>query len=142
MSSIKFHNVNIEEIINRCKLALSIENDKQLANILEVEPSTIAKWKSRKTIDYFKMLTICQQYNISLNWLFLGIGDIFIKEGKDNKNGYSIFKEKEKSIVKDEETNYITKNKIEALSAKVEILQARIAMLEKMFLRFKVEGNE
>lgn len=70
-----------DAVINRLKIALSINQDNELADRLGISKSTLSSWKSRNSLDLIKVLAICEQ--VDLNWLFRGEELSCIKE--DNK---------------------------------------------------------
>lgn len=66
-------------VIGRLKTALRLRTDVELAEYLSVRQNTISGWKSRDTLDYKKIIEICDMNNISFDWLFSGKGSMFTK---------------------------------------------------------------
>ena len=66
-------------VIDRLKTALRLRTDIELAEYLCVKQNTISGWKSRDTLDYKKIIEICDTNNISFDWLFSGEGRMFTK---------------------------------------------------------------
>jgi len=69
MSSKKFSST---DIILRLKQLYNIKNDYKLAELLGIARSTLAGWKKRGTIDFDILVDICEQRNISSDWLLFG----------------------------------------------------------------------
>lgn len=66
-------------VIDRLKTALSLRTDIELAEYLCVKQNTISGWKARDTLDYKKIIEICDINNISFDWLFSGKGSMFTR---------------------------------------------------------------
>ena len=67
--------MNQKEVINRLKIAINMQKDKDLADYLEVDKSTLSNWKSgNRELDYNLLFSKCKQIN--LHWLLTGEGDI------------------------------------------------------------------
>ena len=66
-------------VIGRLKTALRLRTDVELAKHLGVRQNTVSGWKSRDTLDYKKIIEICDGNNISFDWLFSGKGSMFAK---------------------------------------------------------------
>lgn len=66
--------INIIDIIERAKIALSIDSDTEFATILGISKSTLSNWKSRNTIDYNLLFSKCEQINF--DWLITGQGSM------------------------------------------------------------------
>lgn len=64
---------NAIKILERLKIQLNIETDTDLADILGVKQNTISTWKARDSIDFEKIISICDKKSIDLNYVFLGI---------------------------------------------------------------------
>lgn len=68
------------EILERLKQVLNITTDVELANTLGIKKTTLSNWKTRNTIDYNLVFSICEQINI--DWLVLGRGKSSFTETK------------------------------------------------------------
>lgn len=80
--------MNQKEVINRLKIAVNIQKDKDLADYLEVDKSTLSNWKSgNRELDYNLLFSKCKQAN--LHWLLTGEGDMLIdnEDYTDNSSG-------------------------------------------------------
>lgn len=62
------HNANL--ILKKLKKSLKISTDIELSEILNVKPNTISTWKKRNTLDYSCVISICELYEIDLNYVF------------------------------------------------------------------------
>lgn len=62
------------EILERLKLALSINTDTELAERLGIKKATLSNWKNRNSIDLPLVFSFCEQTN--LDWLITGNGDM------------------------------------------------------------------
>ncbi len=75
---------NANLILKKLKKSLKISTDIELSEILNVKPNTISTWKKRNTLDYNCIISICELYEIDLNYIFSnGISN------KNNSNYYS-----------------------------------------------------
>lgn len=63
-----------DEVLDRLKLALRIETDSELANILGIKRATLSNWRSRNSIDLPLLFSKCE--SISLDWLIKGEGEM------------------------------------------------------------------
>jgi hypothetical protein len=72
MSRNKLHNA--KEIIERIKTSFSIKSDRELAEYLGVNQSTISTWRSRDSLDHNLIIAKCKKVN--LHWLFTGEGEM------------------------------------------------------------------
>ncbi|RMA58849.1 helix-turn-helix domain-containing protein [Ulvibacter antarcticus] len=52
------------------KQELNITKDKDLCKILEIKHNTLSTWKKRDTVDFSKVLLLCEEYNLDLNYIF------------------------------------------------------------------------
>jgi transcriptional regulator with XRE-family HTH domain len=59
------------KIIYQLKIILNLSTDLELANFLNISPTTLSTWKSRNSIDYKMIINLCDEHNIDLNKLFL-----------------------------------------------------------------------
>lgn len=61
---------NANLILKKLKKSLKISTDIELSEILNVKPNTISTWKKRNSLDYSCIISICQLYEIDLNYIF------------------------------------------------------------------------
>lgn len=59
-------------IIERMRKIENVQNDKDLAERISVEASTLSKWKSRNSLPIDKILTFANDKGISIDWLISG----------------------------------------------------------------------
>ncbi|MFI3328175.1 MAG: helix-turn-helix domain-containing protein [Rikenellaceae bacterium] len=60
----------VSEILERAKRANNIATDSDLAQLMGISRSTISNWKTRETIDYELLFSVCEQAD--LNWIING----------------------------------------------------------------------
>ena len=65
-----------EEVIERLKLALSVDSDKELGEILGLTKAAISNWKKRNSIDWDLVFSKCE--HVSYDWLITGKGETAI----------------------------------------------------------------
>ena len=61
-----------KEIIERLKIGLELSSDNALADTLGVSKTTLSNWKSRNSLDFPLVFSLCE--HISLDWLLTGKG--------------------------------------------------------------------
>lgn len=74
----------ISVIIDRFKKLLGTSNDKDIAKVLGVKADTFSQWKGRNKIPYKEINNFCILQNVSLNWIFLGVGEINLEKKISN----------------------------------------------------------
>ena len=57
-------------LIERLKSELSIKRDKDLCRLLDIKHNTLSTWKKRDTLDFNKILALCEKHNLNLNFIF------------------------------------------------------------------------
>lgn len=62
-----------EDVILRLKNRLNITQDNDFANIIGMKPATYHARKKAQSLPFDEILSIANQENIDLNWLFFGI---------------------------------------------------------------------
>ncbi len=65
--------LNVTEILDRAKKAAGVKTDSRLSEILGVDRTTVSVWRRRNTVDVHILSTFCQQFAVSMDWLFLGV---------------------------------------------------------------------
>jgi len=76
----------IHEILSVIRELESVDKDTELAELLEVGPSTLSTWKKRGTIPYAVLLRYCEQHHLSLHWLLTGRGPARLGEPQGGKS--------------------------------------------------------
>ncbi len=70
-------------VINRLKTALNASSDAELCRLINIKPPTLVNWRKRESLDHDLILSICEQKQIDLNWLFMGADKIdLVSEAK------------------------------------------------------------
>lgn len=75
-------------IIDRLKEELSINTDKNLCKLIDIKPNTLSTWKKRDSLDFNKVIALCESKNLDLNYIFF------------NEKNFSADDEKEISSLK------------------------------------------
>jgi len=57
-------------LIERLKLELSIKKDKDLCMLLDIKQNTLSTWRKRDSIDFNKVIALCEERNLDLNYIF------------------------------------------------------------------------
>tara|TARA_R110002020_G_scaffold40543_1_gene119789 strand:+ start:1776 stop:2405 length:630 start_codon:yes stop_codon:yes gene_type:complete len=57
-------------LIARLKFELGIKKDKDLCKLLDIKHNTLSTWKKRDTLDFNKILELCDKHNLDLNYIF------------------------------------------------------------------------
>lgn len=86
--------MNANEVIDRVKDAMNIEQDQELASRLSVSRSTIAAWRRRGSIPAKYLSEMMIEGTISLDWLLTGVGDRI----SANRDGWPNLKELDDDI--------------------------------------------
>ena len=61
---------NANNIIIRLKEELHISADKEICQLLDIKPNTLSTWKKRETLDFNKVIGLCEERNLDLNYIF------------------------------------------------------------------------
>jgi|SRR5690606_11827689 len=72
---------NANNLIDRLKQELSIKKDKELCELLDIKHNTLSSWRKRDSIDFNKVIAICESKGLDLNFIFF---DEFNEEEKEN----------------------------------------------------------
>ncbi|VEG82409.1 helix-turn-helix domain-containing protein [Wolinella succinogenes] len=60
----------VKFVLERLFEALSVRNSSEFCEMYKIKPNTLSTWKKRGTIPYDLILTISQNANISLDYIF------------------------------------------------------------------------
>lgn len=63
-----------DDVIDRLKVALGIVSDADLCRRFKLAPATVSNWRNRDSVPFAFCVSICQQNQISLDWILLGRG--------------------------------------------------------------------
>ena len=83
-------NKTMNEIVERAKDVLSYEHpgekvyDKNVAHAIGINPDTLKIKKHRGQVPHAEFTMFCLKREVSLNWLFVGIGPMRICDAKKN----------------------------------------------------------
>ena len=59
-------------VIERIKNELLLTSDKALCKLLDIKPNTLSTWKKRDTLDFNKVIALCNERQLNLNYIFFG----------------------------------------------------------------------
>ena len=59
-----------KNLIDRLKSELFIKKDKDLCMLLGIKHNTLSTWKKRDTLDFNKILELCEKHDLDLNYIF------------------------------------------------------------------------
>lgn len=76
----------INEIIERLKEKLKLKTDKELYELMGVSQGVFSNWKSRNTIPYQEITTICFSKNINMKYILTGNEDEILEENENFKD--------------------------------------------------------
>lgn len=74
---------NANNLIERLKQELSIKKDKELCELLDIKHNTLSTWRKRDSIDFNKVIDICESKGLDLNFIFF---DEFNQKEKENQS--------------------------------------------------------
>ncbi len=74
--------VTIKKILDRIKIVEGVDSDYKVAQILNVSPPYISKWRVNGIISYKILHKYCQTKGVSFDWLLTGEGEMFLKHSK------------------------------------------------------------
>lgn len=77
----------MENSIERGKQATKAKTDLELADFLEVNPSSVAGYRRRNTLPLEQGIKIAERTGVSLDWLFLGKGDMHPQAADADETG-------------------------------------------------------
>lgn len=72
-----------KEIIERLKIGLELSSDNALADTLGVSKTTLSNWKSRNSLDFSLVFSLCE--HISLDWLLTGKGKMLKSNAQEDE---------------------------------------------------------
>lgn len=64
---------NANDILLRVRELINLKTDKELCNLLEIKHNTLSSWKKRNTLDFPKVIALCEEKNLNLNYVFFGV---------------------------------------------------------------------
>lgn len=78
-----------KEIIERLKIGLELSSDNALADTLGVSKTTLSNWKSRNSLDFPLVFSLCE--HISLDWLLTGEGNMLKSDNEKPIEAHKTF---------------------------------------------------
>lgn len=72
-----------KEIIERLKIGMELSSDNALADTLGVSKTTLSNWKSRNSLDFPLVFSLCE--HISLDWLLTGKGKMLKSNAQEDE---------------------------------------------------------
>ncbi|MGJ8667526.1 MAG: helix-turn-helix domain-containing protein [Patiriisocius sp.] len=58
------------KIISRLKSQLNLTKDKDLCLLLDIKHNTLSSWRKRDSLDFNKIIALCEENNLDLNYIF------------------------------------------------------------------------
>lgn len=105
---------NAKLIIQTIKDSLGIKNDKEFCKILDIKQNTLSTWRKRDTLDFNKIISICEENNLDLNEVFFpenGFDDHCETENVLAEESLSSNKQKSLAIKQIKKVNLVNTNK-------------------------------
>lgn len=73
MNDDNMQNPPAEAVVRRMRMALDLDTDVALADVLGIKPATISSWKGRNSVPLDVLLAFCAERGVSLDWLVWGV---------------------------------------------------------------------
>ncbi len=70
----------MNDVLTRLKSALKIDSDVELAALMNIKNNVISNWRSRGRVNHQAIITICELYQIDLNWLLKSEDAVTVSE--------------------------------------------------------------
>ena len=77
---------DIKRVIDKIKQIANLKSNADLARLLNISYNTLNTWIKRNSIPFNVITCVSQEFNISLNWLFLNVGAMYLQENNDTTN--------------------------------------------------------
>ncbi|GCU11577.1 TPA: phage repressor protein [Klebsiella pneumoniae] len=65
----------IDAVLLRLMSLFNVDNDSELARVLNVNRQTLASWRKRDSVPYSICINIAEERGVSLDWLLTGKGE-------------------------------------------------------------------
>ena len=65
----------IDAVLLRLMSLFNVDNDSELARVLNVNRQTLASWRKRDSVPYSICINIAEERGVSLDWLLTGRGE-------------------------------------------------------------------
>lgn len=135
--------IGTEQVLARLKQVFAVSSDIALCECLKVSPQTLSSWKSRNKIPYANCVEVCQQKDVSLDWLITGRGRMHLinLSGESvSVSGYSpadlklleLLNQLEPDVRKELLRSAAEKQRVAALEKKVEELSLQLAAVKRL----------
>lgn len=66
---------NVDAVLMRLMSLFHVENDSELARVLDVNRQTLASWRKRDSVPYSICVNLAEEREVSLDWLLTGKGE-------------------------------------------------------------------
>ena len=117
------------EILDRLRSALNQSNDTELANFLGVKKATLSNWRTRNSLDWPLLFSVCEQ--LDLNWIIYGEATttpVYENRERPTASNDALIQHLDNQLKsKDKEIGALNKE-IGRLEAKVESLKEQLQM--------------
>lgn len=65
----------VDAVLLRLMSLFNVDNDSELARVLNVNRQTLASWRKRDSVPYLICINIAEERGVSLDWLLTGKGE-------------------------------------------------------------------
>ncbi|EML2646401.1 MULTISPECIES: helix-turn-helix transcriptional regulator [Enterobacteriaceae] len=65
----------VDAVLLRLMSLFNVDNDSELARVLNVNRQTLASWRKRDSVPYSICINIAEERGVSLDWLLTGKGE-------------------------------------------------------------------
>ena len=65
----------VDAVLLRLMSLFNVDNDSELARVLNVNRQTLASWRNRDSVPYSICINIAEERGVSLDWLLTGKGE-------------------------------------------------------------------
>ncbi|MCK6981453.1 helix-turn-helix transcriptional regulator [Enterobacter roggenkampii] len=65
----------VDAVLLRLMSLFNVDNDSELARVLDVNRQTLASWRKRDSVPYSICINIAEERGVSLDWLLTGKGE-------------------------------------------------------------------
>lgn len=86
--------IDFKDILERIKKKLKLKSDREVAEIMGVQQQNITNWKTRNTVPYQEIISLCLVRNINLIYILTG------KENKETNNSNENLSKNESELIK------------------------------------------
>lgn len=79
----------VDAVLLRLMSLFNVDNDSELARVLNVNRQTLASWRKRDSVPYSICINIAEERGVSLDWLLTGKGEEEVSKGESATQSFS-----------------------------------------------------